>query len=333
MSSLKNSPLSDLDYRFVNYVNSKKIMLSKHLDGNGIPDYAYKMDYEHRKHLDSIPGLFNFAKKLCATQVPQALHQYSMKGVAVGANQYPEIYKMVRECASVLGIGIPNVLIVPDINGAEFNACTYALDDIEPVILVTGLMVQRMTVDELKAIIGHECGHIHNHHGIYGVLENIISVMGSVGILSFPGFRQFAALLTASTQIALSMWSRAAEVTADRAALICSGSVDVTKNALSKLMYNGANMSKTIETDLNLNALREQMEMSLNNPNRINELLSSHPIAIKRVFAVMDFSECDKFYEWRPDLKTPDLKIYSKEAIDKKCKKYIDVVMPKGEKK
>lgn len=330
MNSLLKNPLSDLDYSFINYVNNKKIMLSKHIDGNGLPDYAYKMDYEHRKHLDSIPGLFNFAKKLCATQVPQALQKYSMVGVAVGPNQYPEIYKMVRECAGILGIGIPNVLIVPDISGEEFNACTYAMDDVEPVILVTGLMVQRMTADELKAIIGHECGHIHNRHGIYGILENIVSVIGSVGILSLPGFRQFASLLTASTQIAISMWSRAAEVTADRAALICSGSVDVTKNALSKLMYNGANMSKTIESDLNINALRKQMEMALNNPNRINELLRSHPITIKRVFAVMDFSECDKFYEWRPDLKLPGQKLYTKETIDKKCKKYIDVVTSKG---
>lgn len=333
MSRLMESPLSDLDYSFVNYVKNKKSILLRHMDGNGLPDYAYKMDFEHRKHLDAIPGLFNFAKKLCVTTVPQALHSYSMKGVAVGPNQYPEIYKMVRECAGVLGIGIPNVLVVPDISGAEFNACTYAMDDVEPVILVTGLMVQRMTSEELKAIIGHECGHIHNQHSLYGVLENVVSKVGMSGILSLPGFKQFTLLLTASTQIALSMWSRAAEVTADRAALICSGSADVTYHALSKLMYNGADMSKTIESDLNMTALREQMEQSLNNPNRINELLSSHPIAIKRVFAVMDFAECDKFYEWRPDLKRADLKLYSKETIDMKCKKYIDVAMPKGAKK
>lgn len=333
MNSMTESPLSDLNYSFIDYVKTKKEYIKKHMDGNGLPDYAYKMDFEHRKHLDAIPGLFNFAKKLCATTVPQALHSYSMRGVAVGPNQYPEVYKMVRECAGVLGIGIPNVLIVPDIDGAEFNACTYAMDDIEPVILVTGLMVQRMSSEELKAIIGHECGHIHNQHSLYKILESVVSNVGMSGILSFPGFKQFALLLTASTQIALSMWSRAAEVTADRAALICSGSADVTSHALSKLMYNGADMSKTIETDLNMEALREQMELSLNNPNRINELLSSHPIAIKRVFAVMDFAECEKFYDWRPDLKRPDIKVYSKETIDCKCKKYIDVVMPEGAKK
>ena len=340
MSSTQNlmyTPLEDLDYRFTHYLDMKKAQLAKRMGGNGLPNYAYKMDYEYRKRLDAVPGLVSFAKKLCATTVPQQLHTYNMSGIAVGPDQFPEIYKMVRECADVLGIGIPNVLVVPGIQigdqMVDFNAVTYAVDDVEPLIVITGLMVERMDPAELKAIIAHECGHIHNQHGLYTILRNMITTLGTNGILSIPGLRQFATLLTASTQLLLEMWSRAAEISADRAALICSGDAKVASHALSRLMYNGARVERTVASELNYEALREQMELTLSSPYRFNELMHSHPLSIKRVFAVMDFAECELMYQWRPDLKTPDQKLFSKEETDRKCKRYIDVVQPKGAKK
>ena len=328
---IESNPLSGLNYSFAEYVKQRKEFDSKHVDGNGLPDYAYKMDYEHRKRIDAIPGLVKFMKKYCSTVIPQELQKYNMSGVMVGPDQFPEIYKMVKECAETLGIGIPNVLIVPVIEDAgDFNACTLALDDVEPIILITGLLVERMSPEELKVVIAHECGHIHNHHSLYGILANILTSTGITGLQSIPGFSELAALLTSGAQYALSMWSRAAEVTADRAALICTGDVKVAANTLSKFMYNGANISRTVKTEINIDALYDQLNMILNNPNRINELLNSHPLAVKRVIAVKDFSECETLYKWRPDLKTPEQTLRTKNEIDEKCKKYIDVLVPKG---
>lgn len=325
-----SNPLLGLNYSFADYVKKRKEFDSKHVDGNGLPDYAYKMDYEHRKRIDAIPGLIKFMKRYCATVVPQALQEYNMQGVMVGPDQFPEIYKMTKECAETLGIGIPNVLVVPSVGGDDFNAFTYAMDDVEPIIIMTGLIIERMSSEELKAIIAHECGHIHNHHGLYSALVNILTNAGIVGLQSTPGFSELAVLLTSGARYALSMWSRAAEVTADRAALICTGDTKVTTNALSKFMYNGANISRTVETEINIDALYDQFNMTLNNPNRINELLYSHPLTVKRVIAVKDFSECETLYKWRPDLKTPEQTLYTKNEIDEKCKKYIDVLAPKG---
>ncbi len=327
------NPLSGLNYSFSKYVEKRKAFDNKHVDGNGLPDYAYKMDYEHRKRIDAIPGLMKFMKRYCATTVPQALQEYNMQGVMVGPDQFPEIYKMTKECAETLGIGIPNVLVVPALGGDDFNACTYAMDDVEPIIIMTGLMIERMSPEELKAIIAHECGHIHNHHSLYGTLVNILTNTGIIGLQLTPGMSELAALLTSGAQYAISMWSRAAEVSADRAALICTGDAKVTEKALSKFMYNGANISRTVESEINIDALYDQLNMTLNNPNRINELLNSHPLVVKRVIAVKDFSECETLYNWRPDLKTPEQTLYSKNEIDEKCKKYIDVLAPKGAKK
>jgi len=334
---LKGTPLEKVNYSFLNYVEQKKEFEKKHLGGNGLPDYAYKMDYEHRKRLDSMPGVYNFARKCAATMVPQFLQKNSMQGVFVGPNQYPEVYQMVKECAETLGIGIPNMLIVPAIDfgdgiASEFNAVTMAYDDVEPVIVMTGLMLERFTAQEVKAIIGHECGHIHNNHGIYTILQNIIVNIGINGLLRIPGIAQIGGVLTSGVQLAILMWSRAAEISADRAGLICCGDLEVAKSANAKFMYNGADISGSIQTDLNIEALKEQMQLFMDSPYRLNEVFYSHPLSIKRVLADIDFWQCETYYQWRPDLRQPNMRLCTKDEVDERCKSYLDVVMPKGAK-
>ncbi|MBQ4630762.1 MAG: M48 family metallopeptidase [Clostridia bacterium] len=331
-TSFINTPLEGLNYSFAKYVSDKKSFEKKHLDGHGLPDYAYKMDFEHRKKLDSMRGVYSFAKKMSSTIVPQKIHEFSMSGIQVGPNQHPEIYNMVRECAETLGIGIPKLIITGDFGSGDINACTYACDDVEPVIIMTGLMVERFTKEEIKAVIGHECGHIHNNHTIYSIMEQYINTIGFSGILALPGLAQFAGILTQGVVIALNAWSRAAEVSADRAALICSGDIKAVTNTNVKLMYQGADLSGSSSAEVNFEALREQMNMVINSPYRINELLDSHPLSIKRTFADLDFWECEKLYEWRPDLKEPNKKLYTKAEIDERCKRYIDVINAKEKK-
>jgi hypothetical protein len=42
---LVNTPLQGLNYSFARYVEDKKNFERRHLDGHGLPDYAYKMDF------------------------------------------------------------------------------------------------------------------------------------------------------------------------------------------------------------------------------------------------------------------------------------------------
>lgn len=341
MSNFIDTPLEGLDYNFLSYLTKKKEFERKHLDGNGLPNYAFKTDYELRKKLDSMPGVYKFAKTYCATVVPQNIQKYSMEGITVGPNQFPEIYEMVRDCANTLGIGIPTLIIVPYFEGGgDFNACTMATDDIEPVILVTGLIVERFTADELKSVIAHECGHIHNNHTLYSLITSILIEAGINGLIGFaaaqgasiPGLQLLLNSLTMGAQVALQMWSRAAEVSADRASVICMGGTDAVKSSLGKFMYNGADLSNSTSAEINIDALKEQMNLILNSPYRINELMASHPISIKRVFAALDFAECEKFYDWRPDLKVAGKKLHTKDETDNRCKKYINVLDTKGAK-
>ena len=329
--TLNDSPFADIDYRFTDYLAKKKSELQRKMDGNGLPNYAYSMDYEYRKKLDSIPGLFKLARAVNSTIAPQNLMAYNMQGVMASPTQFKEIYEMAARSAKILGIGIPNVLVVPAFDsGGDFNACAYALDDQEPVILVTGLMVQRMTPEELNAVIAHECGHIHNYHSVYSILLSELTVRGMIGLLSLPGVRQFTHALTQGAKFALNAFSRAAEVTADRAAVICSDNPEDAFNANKKLMYKGAELGDKVDINLDLNTLREQFDLMKSNPMRYNELYYNHPATVKRIFAQMEFAQSEMYYEWRPDLKKPSKHLLTRKETDDRVKSYIEIAKGKG---
>lgn len=325
------SPLDGVDYRFETYLKNKKAMLSKHMLGNGLPDYAYYLDLEYRKKLDAIPGLYSISKKVLSTAVARLMQTANMNWLAVGPKQFPEVYQIGCDCAKKLGIAVPNIYIT---NDEQFNAYTYAADDIEPFIVIGNLLLKRLTLGELKAVIGHECGHIQNGHSVYSYICNIVLTEGTdaLGILGLPMqiLQTLTNVVTYGAQITMNMWSRAAEVTADRAALICCDHVEDAYSVNKKMLYGAVDVSDKIDTQLDISVLKEQMQMTMDNPNRLMELLTDHPLSIKRIFAEMEFAECELFYEWRPDLKTPGQIMRSKEETDVRCKKYIDVIHGKG---
>lgn len=326
---LAGSPLENYNYSFEHYLKKRNAQMSVFMDGNGVPNYAYKPDYDLRKKLDSTPGLFNIAKNITATYSSRYLQQENMGSLAVGPHQFPEVYQIGCDCAKKLGIGVPNIYIQPS---EVVNAYAYATDDGEPFIVVTSLLLKRMSLGELKAVIGHECGHIQNYHSTYTILCSLLFEGGLIGgAVLTPGLlAPLYGILTSGIQLSLKMWSRAAEVTADRAALICCDNLEDAYSVNKKFLYGAVEVEDKIATNLELKSLREQMEMTMNNPTRFYELNATHPLPIKRIFAELEFAECETLYKWRPDLKTPGCKMRSKEEVDLRCKKYIDVIKGKG---
>lgn len=312
------TPLASIDCDFGNYLTRKKMVESNRMDGHGVPNYAYALDYECRKKLDEIPGFYETAKTIVRTSVSREVHEISRSSLAVGPTQFPEIYQIGCECAKALGIAIPNIYIK---NDQTVNACAYAVDDVEPSVVVNSGMVERFSVPELKYVIGHECGHLHNYHGSYQILGSLILNIGVAGAAAgIPS--ALAGLLSAGTKTLLSAWSRAAEVTADRAGLLCADSLEDCCSAMAKLMYGGVIGE---EHRIDYAAIREQLGGTMESVARYNEIFDSHPATARRIAAVTEFSECSVYYEWRPDLKKPGAVMRSKQETDDRCNRYIDL--------
>lgn len=302
---------------FKEYVSRRKAIESEKLSGNGLPDYAFAMDYELRRKLDAIPHLYSMGKNICATYVSRKIHEYNMTSLLVGPNQFPDVYEIGCECANHLGIGIPNIFIA---NDQSVNAFTYAMDDIEPIIVIHSGLYERFTLGELKFVIGHECGHIHNMHGVYDLLGSMLTLAGAVG--SAIAFPKLMDLMTMGSQLALKAWSRAAEVTSDRAGMICCDRVEDVYHATAKFTYGAA----FGEHSVNLEELSRQLEKNVTSIARLDELDRDHPVAMRRIAAEMEFAKSEGFYRWRPDLKEAGAVVHTREETDERCRRYIDVI-------
>lgn len=313
------NPLRGIDASFSHYVERQKLTARAHMDGNGLPDYAYTPDYELRKKLDAIPHFYSLSKKICATYVSREMQIINQSGLAVGPNQFPDVYEMGRDCAKRLGIGIPNIYIL---GSTELNAYTIAMDDVEPLIVIYSGIYERFTPGELRTVIGHECGHIHNQHGIYNIMANLL-LQGGLGAAAASGLSSLLLdPILIGAKVALDAWSRAKEVSADRAGMICCERIEDAHTAEAKFLYGAAFGEHTVD----FAELEKQLEMQMNNITRLEELDNSHPATVRRIMAEKFFAECDLFYRWRPDLRTPGQVLRSKEETDALCKKYINIV-------
>lgn len=193
--------------------------------------------------------------------------------VKIGPRQFPRVHGLAVECAETLGIAVPTLYVV---SSPVLNAATYGTND-DSFVLIHSALVDHLTDAELKSVIGHECGHIHNSHVVYLTALHALSQMAGVLV-------RWAAL---PAVLALRAWSRRAEITCDRAGLLCSKDAGVATRALTKLALG----STKLYDELDLEVFLEQHAEAQESFGRYAEIFASHPWLPKRVLALRAFTE------------------------------------------
>src|SRR5580704_7827636 len=88
---------------------------------------------------------------------------YLASAVRVSERQFPHIYELVRDGAYILDLPeVPEcyVLQTPLVNAM-------ALGRDKPFIVINSGMVELFDAEELRAVVGHELGHILSGHAVY----------------------------------------------------------------------------------------------------------------------------------------------------------------------
>jgi Zn-dependent protease with chaperone function len=255
---------------FQTFVNAKR---SGHVGGGDGHDYAYISDRQTRAAFQKMAPVEYAVAATVRMWGVIGKNQLLGSTVRVSERQFPRLHKLNVQSAQALGIPTPTLYVGQN---PHLNAGTFGTHE-ESFVLVNGSLIDHFDDKEFLDVLGHEHGHIQNNHVVYlTTLYMLTNVVGAlVGWFAYPA------------RLALSAWSRRAEITCDRAGLLVVKDLHTSMKGLMKLALG----SKKLYDELDLDAYLEQYADMKQGIGRLTELGASHPYVPKRVMALKAFAE------------------------------------------
>lgn len=269
-----------------------------------------KRDASLRSKLEADDGVKRAHKKI--DEETSGYGFYGRRRLLTGALRMtramsPDVAGAIDQCREVLGFNEPfEVYIKPDpMYGAFIMRQT-----VGPIALgLTSRLVEGFTAPELRFVIGHELGH-----ALFDHLKLPMPLTATIEDLAGP-------LVSRSTAIELYLWCRSAEISADRAGLVCARDLNAAASAFLKLSSGLSNASVTGD----LTTYMSQIDALASSPvarqkprddDDTLECFNTHPYAPLRMRALVAYSKSDAYEKalGRSGMATA-LKIEDAEAI------------------
>lgn len=230
--------------------------------------------------------------------------------IYVSPKSFPDAYKALVECSRTLGIAVPRMVA----GHADFYAIYTTGTDENAFIFMSTEYSAVAKPEEVKFVIGHECGHIHNQHVTYRtivliLLEGAFRIPGPLGntirLILWP--------LRQTIGLALQAWSRRAEATCDRAGLICCKDLKVAENALIRLLLGRESAEKINADDVVAGMKRAQDNSDYTG---LLEIFKSHPNLARRIQCLRLFAQSELYHELAGIPKPEGVKLLTKPELD-----------------
>jgi Zn-dependent protease with chaperone function len=259
-----------------------------------LPDQTYRLEgispraFQHPADraataaLKQVPYLDSVVRKLIELGYERALREaYLGSSVRLGQEQLPRIWVLEREVFHVLDLDD-----VPDLYLTQYpvaNAMVFGSG--RPVIVMNSELVQLLDADGLRAAIAHEAAHVLSDHVLYQTGLVILLQLGAS--IRLP---VFAGLPLLAIRTALLEWSRAAELSCDRAsALVTRDPLAVCRTLMT--LAGGAAVE-----ELNLDAFMKQgldYDEKGSGLERLTRLLMqlniTHPMPVRRTHQLLSW--------------------------------------------
>lgn len=254
--------------------------------------YCHPVDEKIISILDN-PAVNAVFRTIADFGADSSFGQMMATGIPINSNNYPDEDAIIRHCSECLGIRRPYAIIssqLPDV-----NAMTIGSDD-EPYLVLSSLLVKVMSKEQLKFVIGHECGHIAMGHVVYhsavataGNMSQLIPIIGPAvyKLISFP----------------LKAWERRSEITADRAGLLCCENLDLAQRTL--LQIESAHLNAD-SLDIDTYIANSKRYLKKGAIRRLGEYSANHPLISKRMEALSKFANSRCYLELTKQSVTPD---------------------------
>ena len=176
--------------------------------------YEHPADRGAMAALRAVPGVSEVLKAVSGLFTERGERLLALaSAIRVGPNQYPKLDKLRNDCAETLDLDtVPNLFVA---RSPEAQALTIGID--EPFIVLSTGLVESMDTESLRFVIGHEMGHVLSGHAVLRtVLLRLLNLQMTMSWLPAGALALRAAIA------ALREWFRKAELTCDRAGLLCA---------------------------------------------------------------------------------------------------------------
>ena len=238
--------------------------------------FAHPADRAATAAIRTVPGLDKLIKWFTERGYERKTRQLLLgNAVRIGDDQLPAVWTLQQSCAHVLDIErCPQLYVTQEPVG---NGLTIGTN--EPLTLVSSGLVASYSEDELGSVLAHEMGHVlADHVGLMTTLLLVRQILqGFIRAVPLAGVPLMALYL------ALLEWSRAAELTADRASAIVTGEPLVLCRTLMRMAGGPVK-------DLDLDAFIRQATEYEGEPDPFarysrffSEITTTHPFPVRRV--------------------------------------------------
>jgi Zn-dependent protease with chaperone function len=244
--------------------------------------YEHPADRAATAALQSIPGLDTVIRKLIELGYERALRQaYLGASVRLGPEQLPDTWNLHNQVFRTLDIDE-----IPDLYLTQFpiaNALT--IGAARPIVVVNSQLVQLLGPDDRRAVLAHEAAHVLSDHVLYFTALQILLRLGAGARLPV-----IAGLPLMAVRAALLEWSRAAELSCDRAAALVTRDPQVVCRTLLILAAGTAASELSLDAFMAQGLEYREGGAGLDRLSRLFlELNVTHPLPVRRVHELMEW--------------------------------------------
>ncbi|MGE0886947.1 MAG: M48 family metallopeptidase [Blastocatellales bacterium] len=254
----------------------KRLKTFPHIEAR---DFQHPWDAKATEALKSVPGLDKVVSKVMEYGLERIFYlENTASNVRVTQRQFPRLYRSLGWGCKILGVQEPELYI--ELNPVP-NAYTYG--HTRPFIVLSSGLVDMLDDEERFFVIAHELGHIKAGHVLYTIIaRNIAEIVSLVGQATLG----LGTLVGQGLVLALHDWYRKAELTCDRAGLLCVQEIEPCIRTFMKLAGGASKLYSEMDRQEFLRQIREYEAADVSTLNKAYKMLitawRTHPFPILR---------------------------------------------------
>jgi Zn-dependent protease with chaperone function len=242
-------------------------------------DFMHPWDRQATDALRRVPGFDTLTRKVMEYGLERVFYLENVAdNVRVTPKMLPKLHRFLQWGCKILGVPEPELYINTD---PVPNAFTYG--HTRPFIVLTSGLVDMLDEEERFFVLAHEIGHIKCEHVLYTIVaENISTIIDVLGQATLG----IGSLIGAGLALPLYDWYRKAELSADRAALLCVQDKAIAIRTFMKLAGGASHLFAEMDQEEFLRQIRAYEEADESTLNKAYKFLitafRTHPFPVMR---------------------------------------------------